>query len=88
MLSIKPKLPPIEELFPGILSDMRAEAQRSKDAKVQEAVLVRRDEEREFIEIDFDSLEADKIYLVKYQNEQYAVKRISDHEFAFYDVFE
>jgi hypothetical protein len=52
------------------------------------AVNVGNDAEKEFIEIDFNNLQQDKFYLVTYHDEKYAVRKISDHELATYDVIE
>jgi hypothetical protein len=49
-------------------------------------VSVKMDEEKEYIDIDYQNLEQNKFYLVQYQGEIYAVKKISQHELAFYDV--
>ncbi len=51
-------------------------------------VTVKRDSERQFIEIDFEKLEIGQLHLVKYQGELYAVQRISRFEIAFYDVIQ
>ena len=48
-------------------------------------VSVKTDKEKEYIDIDYQNLEQ-KFYLVQYQGEIYAVKKISQHELAFYDV--
>jgi hypothetical protein len=49
---------------------------------------VSNDGEKGFIEIDFNSLEQDKFYLVSYQDEKYAVRKTSNHELETYDVIE
>lgn len=44
------------------------------------------DSQGEYIEIDFEKMNINTIYLVSYDNEPFAVQRISEHEFSFYDV--
>ena len=54
--------------------------------KVSTKVINKRDDGKEAIEIDFNGLEIDKFYMVIHQNESYAVRKISEHSIAFYDV--
>jgi hypothetical protein len=58
----------------------------SQYSTVDTLVSVKTDEEKEYIDIDYQNLEQNKFYLVQYQGEIYAVKKISQHELAFYDV--
>jgi hypothetical protein len=58
----------------------------SQYSTVDTLVSVKMDEEKEYIDIDYQNLEQNKFYLVQYQGEIYAVKKISQHELAFYDV--
>ena len=93
MLVIKPKIS-VANLC-GIPKYFRIEVETQTETDqpivttehgMDKIVSVKQDKEKEFIEIDFDKLEIDKLYIVDYQNESYAVKRVSDHNFAFYDV--
>ena len=49
-------------------------------------ILIERDSEKEYMDIDYRSLEKDKVYLINYQGETYAVAKKSDNEIVFYDV--
>ena len=49
-------------------------------------VVVERDSEKEYMDIDYRNLEKDKVYLINYQGENYAVAKKSDNEIVFYDV--
>ena len=51
-------------------------------------VAVKQEASREVMEIDVDKMEIGKFYMVKYQGEPYAVKKIGDEQVAFYDVIE
>ena len=53
---------------------------------VDKPIMVKRDNEKQFIEIDFDKMGNNIIYLVKYHDTQYAIQKISEHEFATYEV--
>lgn len=58
----------------------------SQYSTVDTRVSVKMDKEKEYIDIDYQNLEQNKFDLVQYQGEIYAVKKISQHELAFYDV--
>jgi hypothetical protein len=49
-------------------------------------ILIERDSEKEYMDIDYRNLEKDKVYLINYQGETYAVAKKSEDEIAFYDV--
>lgn len=49
-------------------------------------VSIGHDAEKEYIEIDFDNLELDKFYLVDYNEEKYAFRKISTDALVSYDV--
>jgi len=51
-------------------------------------VTVGSDEEKEFIEIDVENMDLNKFYLVNYDNEMFAVKKISDDKVTFCDVIQ
>lgn len=56
--------------------------------KQKSGVTVKQESEKEFIEIDLDKMDMGALYLVKYQDENYAVKKIDDDQVVFYDVIE
>lgn len=58
----------------------------SQYSTVDTLVSVKMDEEKEYLDIDYQNLEQNKFYLVQYQGEIYAVRKISQHELAFYEV--
>ena len=49
-------------------------------------ILIERDSEKEYMDIDYRNLEKDKVYLINYQGETYAVAKKSDNEIVFNDV--
>ena len=51
-------------------------------------VSVKRDENGEYMDIDHMSMPINKLYLIKYQGETYAIRRTSESKIAFYDVIE
>jgi hypothetical protein len=51
-----------------------------------EIVIKKKDDEGEFIEIDYKKLKPDTNYVVIYDNQLYGVSKISDDKFEFFEV--
>jgi len=54
--------------------------------KLQDGVIIKSDNEKEFIEIDFNKIGIGKYCILTYKDERYVVKRIDQDHLAFYDV--
>jgi hypothetical protein len=51
-------------------------------------VQVMKEEGRDFIDIDVNRLEEQKIYRVEYEGDVYAVEKLADGKIVFYEVVE
>lgn len=51
-------------------------------------VRVQQEEGKEYIEIDVEGMEVNKFYIVKYDDEIYAVRKLNKYEIEFCDVIE
>ena len=55
-------------------------------ANPKDIITVKKDSEKEYIEYDLDKMQLDKIYIINYQNDIYAMQKIKDDHVIFYDV--
>ena len=51
-------------------------------------VQVRKEKDKDFIDIDVNRLEEAKFYRVEYEGDVYAVEKLTDGKIAFYEVVE
>lgn len=73
-----------------IMIDMSTDASSEKivDLVNSPEVQIKKDGEKDFIDIDFKNLEEGKFYRVEYEGDVYGVEKQSDGKIAYYEVVE
>ena len=73
-----------------IIIDMSTDASSEKTVDLVNSpeVQIKKDGEKDFIDIDFKNLEKGKFYRVEYEGDVYGVEKQSDGKIAYYEVVE